>query len=241
MSGKLFYSVGGNDALAYAVAILKKQGLSFSDTPHMAVSHLLLAAPATVPDGVLEKLPQDITVIGGNLDDDRLSSYKKIDLLKDPIYLSENACITAYCAIGQATRRLPVTLQHCPVLVIGWGRIGKCLAQLLKQMCANVTVAARKETDIATLTSLNYNVLYTQDLASHVGQYRLIFNTAPAMVLAEEESSHCSKDCLKIDLASRLGMSGQDVIWARGLPAKDAPQSSGELIAKTILRLLDKQ
>ena len=30
---------------------------------------------------------------------------------------------------------------------------------------------------------------------------------------------------------------GDDVLWARGLPGKDAPESSGKLIARTILRL----
>ena len=31
------------------------------------------------------------------------------------------------------------------------------------------------------------------------------------------------------------------VIWARGLPGKDAPESSGILIAKTIIRLLERK
>ena len=46
------------------------------------------------------------------------------------------------------------------------------------------------------------------------------------------------KTAIKIDLASCPGMDAPDVIWARGLPGKDAPETSGELIARTILRLL---
>ena len=46
---------------------------------------------------------------------------------------------------------------------------------------------------------------------------------------------------MKIDLASVKGMEGGDVIWARGLPGKDAPESSGVLIGKTVLRLAMKE
>ena len=39
-----------------------------------------------------------------------------------------------------------------------------------------------------------------------------------------------------MDLASVRGISGDRVIWARGLPNQDAPEESGMLIAKTALR-----
>jgi hypothetical protein len=51
----------------------------------------------------------------------------------------------------------------------------------------------------------------------------------------------CKEDCLKIDLASHRGIEGEDVIWARGLPGKDAPESSGKLIVKTAIRLIEKE
>jgi dipicolinate synthase subunit A len=70
-----------------------------------------------------------------------------------------------------------------------------------------------------------------------IDAYRVIFNTVPSPVITEDESAQCRSDCLKIDLASEVGIAGDDVLWARGLPGKDAPESSGKLIAKTILRL----
>ena len=42
---------------------------------------------------------------------------------------------------------------------------------------------------------------------------------------------------MKIELASKAGMVGDDIIPARGLPGIHMPESSGELIAKTFLRL----
>jgi hypothetical protein len=52
---------------------------------------------------------------------------------------------------------------------------------------------------------------------------------------------YCRPDCVKIDLASIQGIYGSDVIHARGLPGKQTPESSGILIANTIIRLLRKE
>ena len=136
---------------------------------------------------------------------------------------------------------LPVTLDRCPVLILGWGRIGKCLGRLLRQLGADVTVYTRKQTDRATLTALGYQTLDTLSPGLHLRQYRVICNTAPTMLLTREQLRFCDPDCLKIDLASEKGIEGDDVLWARGLPGKDAPESSGKLIAKTLIPILRKE
>ena len=63
----------------------------------------------------------------------------------------------------------------------------------------------------------------------------LIFNTVPEMVLSADQLSAC-RNCVKIDLASKPGIGGKDVVIGRGLPGKYAPESSGRLIAQTILQ-----
>ena len=67
-------------------------------------------------------------------------------------------------------------------------------------------------------------------------KYSIVFNTAPTPVIDEEDIGSWNH-CIKIDLASRKGILGPDVIWARGLPGIHAPESSGKLIAETISRL----
>ena len=248
MSDPIYYAGGRTAALTHAIKILKENSIVFAPAPGPQVTHLLLGVPAFKPDGslqgdtdissMLNMLPRNITVVGGNLKAPELQNCQKIDLLADPFYLAQNAAITAYCAVREAMDRLPITLQGCPVLVIGWGRIGKCLARLLRQMGALVTVAARKEQDLATLLSLGYDVRDSCALHGYL-PYRIIFNTVPAKIVSQE--AICPKDCLKIDLASALGIWGDDVIWARGLPGKYAPESSGRLIAQCILRLENYQ
>ncbi len=236
MNAKIYCPVR-NQALSYAA----KQ-LPVSSAPDEQVTHLLLPIPSFHADGsirgggdlqsILSVLPKKITVIGGNLNHSLLSDYQTIDLLQDPVYVAENADITARCAIGLLCDFLPCTLKDLPILIIGWGRIGKCLARLLRANDACITVYARKETDRAMLQALGYA---TQDTPDPTG-FRVVINTAPTIVL-----STCPKAIFKMELSSVLGIAGEDVLWARGLPAIHAPESSGKLIAQTVTRLIHKE
>ena len=238
---RLFFSTKETPALAYAISELERTGTAFAEHPSEAVTHLLLSAPCRLRsqelNDILGQLPPDITVVGGSLDRPELDHYRCIDLLKDEQYQAENAMITAYCAVQLAANTLPVTWQDCPILILGWGRIGKCLTQLLDTLGATISVAARKETDRAMITALGYHAQDMQNQASYLSQYRLIFNTAPAPVLSREDTALCRKDCVKIELASRPGIAADDVIDGRGLPGKLAPESAGKLMARTALRL----
>ncbi len=246
MSQYIFYIATNSPALRAAGAMLKERGYAVASLPSHATSHLVLPVPSLTADGsikgggdldaLLQQLPKDITIIGGNLPARLREKYNVIDLLQDANYLARNACITAHCAVRIAMMELPITLLGCKTLIIGWGRISQCLAPLLKGLGADVTIAARKETDRAIAQALGYDTADTKDLRDTLVNYRLIFNTAPAPIITEED--RCRTDCIKIDLASVKGIGGRHVIWARGLPGKDASESSGALIAQTIMRLL---
>ena len=244
MGDCIFYAAGYSPAMSYCIQTLKQTGFTILSEPDMAVTHLLLPVPSFTPDGMivgggnlrtlLTLLPQNITVIGGNLDCPELVDYNTIDLLQNTQYLAQNAQITAHCAIKVAINQLPVILENCSVLVVGWGRIGKCLARLLRQMGAQVTVCARKESDRSMLTALGYRA--TDYNVVNLSAYRVIFNTVPTMVFPA-----CAGHGLKIDLASSRGIGGAGVLWARGLPNLDAPESSGTLIAHTLIPLIEKE
>lgn len=251
MDNKLLCCAGGTTALRYAAEYLRNFGISVADQPGMNVSHVLLDVPSFGPDGqlrtggsvenLLMQLPGNVTVCGGNLDHPALDSYQTVDYLKDARYLAENAYITAECAVEIALSYLPVTLRHCPILIIGWGRIGKCLGQLLKALGADVTIAARKESNRAICQALDYRTADTAHLVNTLGRYRLIFNTAPEIVLNRQQMSECHPDCVKIELASKAGMEDDSVIIARGLPGIHMPESSGLLIAETFVRFCKEE
>lgn len=248
MNGITFYLHGGTRALAAAERFLTDRGIAVSASPSPQVTHLLLPVPSFAPDGslrgggdpvhILAQLPKTVTVIGGNLQHPALKERKTIDLLQDENFLAENAAITAHCAIPIAAGNLSVVPEGCPVLIVGWGRIGKCLAAKLKAIGADVTVAARKERDRAMLRALGFRAEDPEHLCFGLMRYRVIYNTVPAPVLSREQTAQCRPDCVKIDLASQPGIDSGDVIWARGLPGRDAPESSGLLIGRTVIRLI---
>lgn len=241
----VFYTVKTVPANKWAEETLKQARIGIAVTPGPEVTHLLLPVPSFQSGGMLRgdgdlkellsMLPKDITILGGNLNARVLEGYRRIDLLQDEEYLAKNAAITAHCAVKLALQSMDITWEGCPVLVIGWGRIGKCLAYLLKSNGASVTVAARKPTDRAMLRALGFRACVP---AEDCGEFRVAFNTAPADIVSEAQAQKWGEGCLKIDLASVPGIAGADVIWGRGLPGVLAPESSGALIAQTALRLL---
>ena len=241
-------SCGTTKAAGYAADYLRKIGVYICNDDEDHPSHLLLDVPSFRSDGTLRNggqldqllpsLPQDCIICGGNLNHPMLQKFRSIDFLTDPLYLAENAYITAEAALDVALPYLDITLRRCPILIIGWGRIGKCLARLLKSIGADVTVAARKESDRAMIHALGYRAADTSSMEAELPHFRLIYNTAPEMVIDEERSLLCDSRCVKIDLASAPGIAGENVVIARGLPAIHFPESSGKLIAETFLRLI---
>lgn len=247
MSSSIFFLAGSAPALTIVKSTLIRLGCQVADRPGADVTHLLLPVPSFDAEGnvkgggqltdILAQLPRTVTVFGGNLNRPELAGYKTVDLLQDPLYLAENAAITAHCAVKLALSQLHVTMQNCPVLILGWGRIGKCLGALLKAMGAKVTIAARKEADRAMVKALGYEAEDPGHFTHDLTQYRVIFNTVPTLILDADKVQQCGPDCLKIDLASHRGIAGDGILWARGLPGKDAPETSGDLIARTVIRL----
>ena len=237
MKQPVFYIAGDTDALHRARNQLQEWGHTVSPAPSAQVTHLLLPVPSfdrpgmlkggVAMDSVLAKLPDDITVLGGNLSG---ISRRQVDFLKDEYYLNENAAITAHCTVQILTHLVP-TLNGSHILIIGWGRIGKHLIPLLKARSADVSAAVRKQSDLDALQQLGNKGIFTENW--HPEEYDVIINTAPAYMLHQNQAK---PDAILIDLASVKGIDGDRVIWARGLPNKEAPDLSGILIAKTALR-----
>lgn len=240
----IFYTPCSSSAIEYASGYLQKAGYTVTDKLSQNATHLLLPVPSFTPQGtlfgggdlqeVLSQLPENIVIVGGNLNNQLLEGYPKLDLLKNPEYLAQNANITAHCAIRLAMNQLSCTLWDLPILVIGWGRIGKVLCKLLTGLGAKVSICARSPADRAMAHALGY--LNTDIPQVEFNHYRVVFNTVPVMLFPDTPP-----DVLKIDLASLPGLGGDDVIHARGLPSKNAPENSGTLIAETLLDYLRKE
>ena len=238
---RLFYIPGDRPALVWAGDELRRLGQSVTKEPSEKVTHLLLGVPCKESDEalseLLSKLPANVTVLGGNIKKEVLSGYRCLDLLQDETYLWKNAAITAQIAVTLGARQLGVTWEGTQVLILGWGRIGQCLAKYLSALGARVSVAAQKEVHRAQIAALGYTPLNIQDLSYQLNRFRIVYNTVPAPVLSATQLRLCRPDCVKLELSSVDGMDVLDVLTARGLPGTYAPETSGKLIAATALRL----
>lgn len=232
MDDKCIYIAGDSQALIQAAVELHQNGVPFTADPEEA-DILLYNVPT--PAFLRDEIPVGPTVIGGNLDflDEKIP---KLDLLKDPYYLARNALLTAEATLGLLLPKLECDFGCADTLILGWGRIGKCLDQLLGRIGIPVSVYARKPADQAMLAALGYTPVTRNEISQRIHQYKCIINTAPAKILSQEDMAKAAPDCIKIDLASTLSLPGPGVLHARGLPGKYKAEASGKLIAKTILR-----
>lgn len=155
-----------------------------------------------------------------------------------------NAVPTAEGAIQWAMVHSPIVLHGSRCLVIGFGRIGRVLAQKLHALSADVTVSARKDADCAMAEALGMRSDKTGVYHQGLSQFDFVFNTVPAQVLSEEQLGQLPASCVLIELASapygipesvcrQLGLSYH---LAAGLPGICAPATAGALYAEYILR-----
>lgn len=228
-----------SEAIRYAAGYLSGLGISVTEKCDPDVTHLLLPVPSFSGGDeylahLLTKLPDDVVISGGNLNSPLLEGYRAVDFLQDPYYLADNAAITAECTVQILDNKFGSSLGGKQALVIGWGRIGKCLGALLQKLGVNVTIAARKNTDLAMIRALGYESLHISDAAGETMRFDMILNTVPVLLLPNIAAK---PEAVILELASKPGMTGENIINARGLPAKLAPAKSGKLIAETFIRL----
>lgn len=157
-----------------------------------------------------------------------------------------NAVPTAEGAVQIAMEELPVTLNGLRILIVGMGRIGTALTNILKGFGSDITVAVRNAQGAAKARLAGVKSCCTKEISVN---YDLVFNTVPSMIFNKELLGKFGDRTLFIDLASKPGGIdfvaatdlGIKVIWALGLPGKTAPITSGEIIADTVCGILNER
>ena len=160
-----------------------------------------------------------------------------------------NAVPTAEGAIMRAMELSSSTLHGSHCLVVGYGRIGKMLAHRLHGLGANVTVSARRQSDLAWIEAYGYRPIQTESISREIDRYDLIFNTVPALVLDRSCLERAKSDCILLELASMPGGIDADavkdyglqLVVERGLPGIVAPESAAKYIRDAIYHILNEQ
>lgn len=157
-----------------------------------------------------------------------------------------NAVPSAEGAILQALKLTDITLKDSNCLIIGYGKIAKVLCRLLKAFGANITVTARKPTDIALAKSENLNVIRTAEYVKAIPNADCIFNMVPYPLLGESILRKCKISTVIIDLATNAGTDfkaaeniGITAVHAKSMPAKTAPKTAALYTAEHILEIIN--
>ncbi|MBE6585147.1 MAG: hypothetical protein E7645_01320 [Ruminococcaceae bacterium] len=164
--------------------------------------------------------------------------------------LLQNARLTAEGAIMTAMQLTDTALLNSPVAVLGYGRIGRQLAQLLTALGARVTVIARRCESRALAELQGCTSFNVSEISALTKGYRVIFNTVPHKILEKALLTILPCRTLVIELASAPGgldpegereavrRCGLQVVHAPALPGRYAPQTAGEIIARHILEVM---
>ncbi len=202
-------------------------------------------------DELLNTVTEKQLIAGGRLSDLFIEKAVAKKCSVYDFYKSErltilNAVATAEGALAIALNETNITLFGSKCAVLGYGRIGRVLARMLKNMGADVAVFARSEASLTWAEAEGYTALNFEQLQSKISKANIIFNTVPAVVIDKNVIEKTKENVTIIDLASAPG--GVDfefakkmyrkVIFALSLPGKVAPESAGNIIADCILAKL---
>lgn len=166
------------------------------------------------------------------------------DLWADEALLCDNARLTAEGALASAMRASTRALAGMNCLVIGWGRVGRALTETLVAMGTRVTVASRTPAGRNRAVERGAEAADTARIAGALPGRKLIFNTAPAMVLDGAALEQVDPDAMLVDLASPPYGIDLRAAWNRGLrawrepglPGRYCPQSAAEAILNAMDR-----
>lgn len=152
---------------------------------------------------------------------------------KDPVYLVENAALTAEGAVELVMRRLPGAVLGASILIVGYGRIGSMLADRLALLGASVTVAARRAESRAEARARGHRAVDVTELPADPDA---VINTVPAPILSGDFGG-----ALCVELASAPGgwTDHTPVLRAPGLPGLYAPRAAADVMADAVYRVME--
>ncbi len=190
------------------------------------------------------------TYIGGVINDDVTACAVKYNVKTHDFFDCEevailNAIPTAEGAVATAIQESDITLFGSNALVLGYGRCGKVLANMLKGMGAEVYSTYRNEKTAAYIKAFGLKGFNLYELKSRINMFDYIFNTIPTMILTKDILKKVNKKCLIIDLAQAPG--GTDFNFARdlniralycpGLPGRVAPLTAAEILKSAVINI----
>ena len=195
---------------------------------------------------LFRQIPKDTLVISCNYQNE---THNIADLNKRDDFAFYNAVPTAEAAIKIAIENSDETLNESNILITGFGRVSKILADRLSSFNHRITICARSQKDLSYAKVLGFKVITFENVKDQIQNYDIIFQTVPALVISDELIKEMNKKSVIIELSS--GFRGTDldsakrcgikIIEAPALPEKIFPISAGKILSKVVKQIVIEQ
>lgn len=201
-------------------------------------NHTILNTKVYISE-VLGEINGGTVISGYGVPDSFLTEAEKrgarvLDLSLDEEFLSENADLTALCTLGILLGGGEYAPRDLSVGVVGYGRIGKRLTNMLLYLGARVRVFTSRENTRIDLSE--YGVASAMSAVdADLSGLDLLINTAPARIFPPENIPDSVR---VIDLASGDNFPGMEVEKYPSVPAKMFPKSAGKVWGRAVERFI---
>lgn len=167
-----------------------------------------------------------------------------VDLLLDERYQRDIAWMTAEGAIASAMTAADKAICGAECMIVGWGRIGRALAERLVSLGAEVTVLSRRDSVRGEINAAGAGFGLASEAGSIIRGKDFVFSTPPVMMLDVNVLENADKDTALIDLASppygidteaalKLGLNA----WREpGLPGRYCPVNAAGALYEALKR-----
>ena len=167
-------------------------------------------------------------------------------ITEDEDFALKNAIPTSEGILEILIRESNITIHNSKSLVLGFGRIGKQISELLKNLGSDITVVTNDSNEKNIACNKGFNTISTDDLNKTKYCFNFIINTIPYKYLNGKIIYQIDIDTIILDVASFPG--GIDIlnnkkvkckiISAKGIPGKCAPATVASYIFNKIEHLL---
>ena len=199
-------------------------------------------------DELVSHLEKGVTVLGGMFDEELVEKIgskgvKLYDYYKSESLLALNSVSTSEGILYELIGNSDINIHGSKTVVTGYGKAASAIAERLLALGAQVTVAARSESDRTRAETDGCKAVELCSVDSVAEGTDFVINTVPARVLGDSFISKLKKGCLMLEIASApYGIDfesarkhGVRVMKLPSLPGRISPKSAGEAIAETLL------
>lgn len=183
-------------------------------------------------------LPESATLYAGTLPASVPARCRSVDLTRNLALYDRNLVATAEGVLQTLLNQIEFTLAGSDILVAGYGKVGRIVAQRLGALDARVAVYSADPGERARIAA----PLRSADLAD-LSAYRIVINTIPAKIFDATNLPTLDRGALLLDVASFPGgvdsgfaaKTGVQLLRAPGLPGRKAPETVAAAMAEIIL------